>query len=239
MKIALIGYGKMGREIERILVERGHSIALIVDRDNTDDLTPENLHGVDAAIEFTTPSTAFDNLRICFEAGVPVVCGTTGWTERLHEAEALCRQHGGAFFHPSNNTIGLNVLFEVKRKLAEQMNRFGAYDVTVEETHHTQKKDAPSGTAITLAGDILDRIDRKTHWTSGTTTEPDALEIASVRRSVVPGIHTVTYESEADVLSITHCAKNRCGFATGAVMAAEFVAGKKGIFSMKDLLGLE
>ena len=221
MKIALIGYGKMGREIERILVERGHSIALIVDRDNTDDLTPENLHGVDAAIEFTTPSTAFDNLRICFETGVPVVCGTTGWTERLHEAE------------------GVNVFFEVNRKLAELMNRFGAYDVTVEETHHTQKKDAPSGTAITLAGDILDRIDRKTHWTSGTTTEPDALEIASVRRSVVPGIHTVTYESEADVLSITHCAKNRCGFATGAVMAAEFVAGKKGIFSMKDLLGLE
>ena len=227
MKIALIGYGKMGREIERILVERGHSIALIVDRDNTDDLTPENLHGVDAAIEFTTPSTAFDNLRICFEAGVPVVCGTTGWTERLHEAEALCRQQGGAFFYASNYSIGVNVFFEVNRKLAELMNRFGAYDVTVEETHHTQKKDAPSGTAITLAGDILDRIDRKTRWTSGTTTEPDALEIASVRRSVVPGIHTVTYESEADVLSITHCAKNRCGFATGAVMAAEIVAGKK------------
>ena len=165
MKIALIGYGKMGREIERILVERGHSITLIVDRDNTDDLTPENLHGVDAAIEFTTPSTAFDNLRICFETGVPVVCGTTGWTERLHEAEALCRQHGGAFFYASNYSIGVNVFFEVNRKLAELMNRFGTYDVTVEETHHTQKKDAPSGTAITLAGVILDRIDRKTHWT--------------------------------------------------------------------------
>ena len=135
MKIALIGYGKMGREIERILVERGHSIALIVDRDNTDDLTPENLHGVDAAIEFTTPSTAFDNLRICFEAGVPVVCGTTGWTERLHEAEALCRQHGGAFFYASNYSIGVNVFFEVNRKLAELMNRFGAYDVTVEEPY--------------------------------------------------------------------------------------------------------
>ena len=156
MKIALIGYGKMGREIERILVERGHSIALIVDRDNTDDLTPENLHGVDAAIEFTTPSTAFDNLRTCFEAGVPVVCGTTGWTERLHEAEALCRQHGGAFFYASNYSIGVNVFFEVNRKLAELMNRFGAYDVTVEETHHTQKKDAPSG-SVFLGSVILPR----------------------------------------------------------------------------------
>ena len=144
MKIALMGYGKMGREIERILVERGHSIALIVDRDNTDDLTPENLHGVDAAIEFTTPSTAFDNLRICFETGVPVVCGTTGWTERLHEAEALCRQHGGAFFYASNYSIGVNVFFEVNRKLAELMNRFGTYDVTVEETHHTQKRTLPA-----------------------------------------------------------------------------------------------
>ena len=239
MKAAIIGYGKMGREIERILTERGHEAALIIDTDNAHELDAAHLAGIDAALEFTMPETAYRNIRTCIECGVAVVSGTTGWTERLHEAEALCRQHGGAFFYASNYSIGVNVFFEVNRKLAELMNRFGTYDVTVEETHHTQKKDAPSGTAITLAGDILDRIDRKTHWTSGTTTEPDALEIASVRRSVVPGIHTVTYESEADVLSITHCAKNRCGFATGAVMAAEFVAGKKGIFSMKDLLGLE
>ena len=229
----------MGREIERILAERGHETALVIDTDNAHELDAAHLAGIDAALEFTMPETAYRNIRTCIECGVAVVSGTTGWTERLHEAEALCRQHGGAFFYASNYSIGVNVFFEVNRKLAELMNRFGANDVTVEETHHTQKKDAPSGTAITLAGDILDRIDRKTHWTSGTTTEPDALEIASVRRSVVPGIHTVTYESEADVLSITHCAKNRCGFATGAVMAAEFVAGKKGIFSMKDLLGLE
>ena len=239
MKAAIIGYGKMGREIERILTERGHEAALVIDTDNAGELDAEHLAGIDVALEFTTPATAYANIRTCLENGTAVVSGTTGWTERLHEAEALCRQHGGAFFYASNYSIGVNVFFEVNRKLAELMNRFGTYDVTVEETHHTQKKDAPSGTAITLAGDILDRIDRKTHWTSGTTTEPDALEIASVRRSVVPGIHTVTYESEADVLSITHCAKNRCGFATGAVMAAEFVAGKKGIFSMKDLLGLE
>ena len=239
MKAAIIGYGKMGREIERILTERGHEAALIIDTDNAHELDAAHLAGIDVALEFTTPETAYRNIRTCIECGVAAVSGTTGWTERLHEAEALCRQHGGAFFYASNYSIGVNVFFEVNRKLAELMNRFGTYDVTVEETHHTQKKDAPSGTAITLAGDILDRIDRKTHWTSGTTTEPDALEIASVRRSVVPGIHTVTYESEADVLSITHCAKNRCGFATGAVMAAEFVAGKKGIFSMKDLLGLE
>lgn len=239
MKTAIIGYGKMGREIERILKERGHEAALVIDADNRGDLNAEKMRGIDVAIEFTTPDTALGNIRKCLEIGVPVVCGTTAWTAHLPEVEALCRERGGAFFYASNYSIGVNVMFRLNKALAGMMNRFPEYDVTVEEVHHTQKKDSPSGTAITIADDIVAALDRKSRWVGGCADAPapEDLEIASVRRSVVPGIHTVTYESEVDSITLTHNAKSRAGFALGAVLAAEFLAGKKGIYSMNDLLG--
>ena len=233
MKIALIGYGKMGKEIEQILISRGHTVTLIIDIDNAGDLNAENLRKADVAIEFTTPHTAFQNIVTCLEAG------TTGWLDRYAEVEKLCNERKGTFFYASNYSVGVNVFFAVNRRLAELMERFPEYDVTVEETHHTQKKDAPSGTAITLAEGILGNLTRKKKWICGTTTEPVELEITSVRRSVVPGIHTVTYESDADLIAITHSAKSRKGLATGAVLAAEFICGKRGIFTMKDLMGID
>ena len=236
MKIALIGYGKMGKEIEQILIARGHTIPLIIDLNNTNDLDAAHLQEVDVAIEFTTPSTAYGNVVKCLEAGVPVVCGTTAWLDKLPEVEQLCKEKNGAFFYASNYSIGVNIFFEINRRLAQLMNRFGEYDVTIEETHHTQKKDAPSGTAVTLAEGVLENLDRKQKWVCGTTTVPEELEVVAIRRSVVPGTHTVTYESDVDALSITHMANSRRGFALGAVLAAEFLHGKTGIFSMKDLM---
>lgn len=236
MKIALIGYGKMGKEIEQILIARGHTIPLIIDLNNTNDLDAAHLKEIDVAIEFTTPSTAYGNVVKCLEAGVPVVCGTTAWLDKLPQVEQLCKEKTGAFFYASNYSIGVNIFFEINRRLAQLMNRFGEYDVTIEETHHTQKKDAPSGTAVTLAEGILENLDRKQKWVCGTTTVPEELEVVAIRRSVVPGTHTVTYESDVDSLSITHMAKSRRGFALGAVLAAEFLHGKTGIFSMKDLM---
>lgn len=236
MKIALIGYGKMGKEIEQILIARGHTIPLIIDLNNTNDLDAAHLKEIDVAIEFTTPSTAYGNVVKCLEAGVPVVCGTTAWLDKLPQVEQLCKEKNGAFFYASNYSIGVNIFFEINRRLAQLMNRFGEYDVTIEETHHTQKKDAPSGTAVTLAEGILENLDRKQKWVCGTTTVPEELEVVAIRRSVVPGTHTVTYESDVDSLSITHMAKSRRGFALGAVLAAEFLYGKTGIFSMKDLM---
>lgn len=238
MNVALIGYGKMGHEIENILRQRGHSIPLIIDLDNTADLNPNKLQGIDVAIEFTAPHTAFDNIMKCLSAGTPVVCGTTAWLDKLPEVEAFCREKQSAFFYASNYSVGVNIFFEVNKKLAQLMNPFPEYDLTMEEIHHTQKKDAPSGTAITLAEGILDNLTRKEKWVCGTTTTPEELEITAIRRSVVPGIHTVTYESDADLISITHNAKSRKGFATGAVLAAEFLYGKTGIYTMQDLLGL-
>ena len=236
MKIALICYGKMGKEIEQILIARGHTIPLIIDLNNTNDLDAAHLQKVDVAIEFTTPSTAYGNVVKCLEAGVPVVCGTTAWLDNLPQVEQLCKEKNGAFFYASNYSIGVNIFFEINRRLAQLMNRFGEYDVTIEETHHTQKKDAPSGTAVTLAEGVLENLDRKQKWVCGTTTVPEELEVVAIRRSVVPGTHTVTYESDVDALSITHMAKSRRGFALGAVLAAEFLHGKTGIFSMKDLM---
>ncbi len=232
----------MGREIERVLLDRGHEVALVIDMDNAGDLCAEKMRNVDVAIEFTTPDTALGNIKKCLEIGVPVVCGTTAWTAHLPEVEALCRERGGAFFYASNYSIGVNVAFELNRRLAEMMNRFPEYDVTVEEVHHTQKKDAPSGTAITIADDIVARLDRKQKWVGQTTTEPSELEVVSVRRSIAPGTHTVTYESPVDAITLTHNIKSRAGLAAGAVSAAEFLAsevaaGRKGVYSMKDLLG--
>ena len=237
----------MGREIERILTARGHEAALVIDIDNAADLCAEKMRGIDVAIEFTTPDTALGNIRKCLEIGTPVVCGTTAWTAHLPEVEALCRERNGAFFYASNYSIGVNVAFELNRRLAEMMNRFPEYDVTIEEVHHTQKKDAPSGTAITLAEGILASLDRKERWVLGCPAaggaDPAELEVVSVRRSVAPGTHTVTYESPVDTITLTHNIKSRAGLAAGAVSAAEFLAGevaagRKGIFSMNDLLKL-
>ena len=238
MKVALIGYGKMGRTIEQVLIARGHSVSLIIDIDNQEDLNAEKLADTDVAIEFSTPTTAFDNVVKCIKAGIPVVCGTTAWLDRYSEVEELCKQHNGSFFYSSNYSIGVNIFFEINRRLAELMNRFDEYDVTIEEVHHTMKKDAPSGTAITMAEDILKNLNRKQKWICGTTTVPEELEIGSIRRSVVPGIHTTTYESENDFIKIEHSAKNRKGLALGAVMAAEFLKDRKGVYTMNDMLQL-
>ncbi len=244
----------MGREIERILVERGHEVTLVIDvgRNADGGISYANIDdiegsGVDVAIEFTTPDTALGNIRKCLETGVPVVCGTTAWTAHLPEVEALCREKSGAFFYASNYSIGVNVVFELNRRLAAMMNRFPGYDVTVEEVHHTQKKDAPSGTAIVMADDIVAALDRKERWVLGCPAvggaDPAELEGVSGGRSVAPGTHTVTYESPVDAITLTHNIKSRAGLAAGAVSAAEFLvsevaAGRKGIFSMNDLLKL-
>lgn len=239
MKTVIIGYGKMGKEIEKILLGRGHEIVLIVDENNTLDLNRENLRqlGAEVAIEFSTPDTAYQNIATCLKSGVGIVCGTTGWLGRFDEVEEMCRQKNGTFFYSSNYSVGVNIMFHMNEKLARMMNAFPQYDVTVEEIHHTQKKDAPSGTAITIAEGILENLDRKERWVGETTTAPGELEVLAVRRSVVPGIHTVTYESDVDLITITHSAKNRTGLAAGAVMAAEFIHGKKGVYTMSDLLG--
>ena len=242
MKTAIIGYGKMGREIEKILTARGHEVALIVDVDNAGDLNASKMAGIDVAIEFTTPGTALGNILKCLEIGVPVVCGTTAWTAHLPEVELLCRERGGAFFYASNYSIGVNVAFELNRRLAAMMNRFPEYDVTIEEVHHTQKKDAPSGTAVVMADDVVAALDRKQKWVGQTTVTPEELEVLSIRRSVSPGTHTVTYESPVDMITLTHDIKSRRGLALGAVMAAEYLisqvaAGNKGMFMMNDLLG--
>ena len=240
MKIALIGYGKMGHEIEKILVSRGHTLPLIIDQDNTDQLTAENLNQCDVAIEFTTPATAFDNIVTCLKAGIPTVCGTTAWLDRLPEVTDLCQQTSGAFFYASNYSIGVNIFFAINRQLARMMNQFPEYDVTLNEVHHVQKKDAPSGTAVTLAEDTHAGIDRKPSWHLGTTTDRDKLEVTAQRRAMVPGIHTIVWESDADTITIDHNAKNRSGFAMGAVLAAEYLADKRGtgkVYGMKDLLG--
>ncbi len=240
----------MGREIETILRERGHEVALIIDMDNAAELDAAHLQGIDVALEFTTPATAYRNIRTCIECGTPVVSGTTGWTDRLPELQALCRERGGAFFYASNYCLGVNLMFRLNRQLAEMMNRVGGYEVRIEEVHHTQKKDAPSGTAITLAEGIIDRLDTKQGWVNyapgiehaanrverSEETPADCVEIRSVREGAVPGIHTVSYESEDDRLEIRHTIKNRRTLAAGAVVAAEFLCGKSGVYGMDDLL---
>jgi 4-hydroxy-tetrahydrodipicolinate reductase len=235
MRVAIIGYGKMGREIEKILIQRGHEVALIIDQDNTADLNAENLKTIDVAIEFTTPATAYDNIRLCLECGTAIVSGTTGWTSRLAELQALCREKDGAMFYASNYSIGVNLMFRLNRELARMMNAFNGYEVTMAETHHTEKKDSPSGTAVTLAEDIIARIDRKQGWVNEPTTDENLIGIESFRVGMTPGDHSVTYTSEDDVLEIRHSIKNRRTLAQGAVIAAEFLCGKQGVFTMEDL----
>ncbi len=250
MKAAIIGYGKMGREIEKVLQERGHETALIIDEENAADLNAATLAGIDVAIEFTTPATALANIRTCLECGTAVVSGTTGWTDRLEEMQALCRERGGAMFYASNYCLGVNLLFRLNRQLAAMINRVQGYDVRIAEVHHTQKKDAPSGTAITLAEGVIAELDAKLSWVNYAPAidhaahriecpeacPAEAVEIDSVREGMVPGIHTVTYESADDIIELRHTIKNRRTLAQGAVVAAEFLCGRKGVYGMEDLL---
>ncbi|MEP6727085.1 MAG: 4-hydroxy-tetrahydrodipicolinate reductase [Bacteroidota bacterium] len=238
MKIALIGYGKMGKAIEAIALQRGHEIVLKIDVDNAADFTAANLEKADAAIEFTGPHSAFNNVMKCLEYGVPLVCGSTGWLDKMDEVKTYCKQQNGCFLYASNFSVGVNIFFEINKRLAELMKPHADYTVSMEEIHHTQKKDAPSGTAVTLAEQVLATIDRKNKWVNNETDDPATLSIISKRIDPAPGTHTVSYHSAVDTIDIIHTAHNRTGFATGAVLAAEFVKGKKGIFSMKEVLDL-
>lgn len=236
MKIALIGYGKMGKTIEQIAVSRGHEIVSIVDINNPEEIHSDNFKSADVAIEFTIPASAFNNYMNCFAAGVPVVSGTTGWLDRIGEIKEKCEKEGKTFFYASNFSIGVNIFFALNKYLAKIMNNFPAYDVKMTETHHIHKLDAPSGTAITLAEGIIENMDRKDRWTLETAEQLTDLPIHAIREGEVPGIHEITYESDVDYITIKHDAKSRAGFALGAVVAAEFTAGKKGFLGMEDML---
>lgn len=238
MKAAIIGYGKMGHEIEQVLLQRNHQVALTIDSHNRSELSPKRLEQIDIAFEFTTPDQAAGNIMQCLECGVPVVCGTTGTKFDLETIANLCRKNKTAFIHATNFSIGVNIMFSLNDYLARLMNSFGQYDITIEETHHRHKVDAPSGTAITLAETAIGRLDRKSEWHAGTTTEENQLEICSIRRGEVIGDHTVTYESPTDRLTVTHSLKSRTALAEGAVVAGEFIYGRTGIFTMKDLMGI-
>ena len=236
MKIALIGYGKMGKTIERIARERGHEIVAIIDLDNTDDFDSQKFKSADVAIEFTAPQVALSNYQRAFASGVAVVSGTTGWTDQLPELKKEIEANGNTLFWSSNFSLGVNIFMAVNKYLAMIMNQFPDYDVEMTEIHHLQKLDAPSGTAITLAEEILERLDRKNKWVKELEKNSTELAIKSIREGQVPGIHTVHYKSEVDSITITHDAKSREGFALGAVVAAEYTFGKKGLLGMNDML---
>jgi 4-hydroxy-tetrahydrodipicolinate reductase len=236
MKIALIGYGKMGKTIERIAIERGHEIVSIIDVNNLDDFDSPAFKSADVAIEFTVPQVALSNYRRAFASGVAVVSGTTGWTDELPTFRKEIEDGGHTLFWSSNFSIGVNIFMAVNKHLAKIMNQFPVYNVEMTEVHHIQKLDAPSGTAITLAEGLLDNLHRKSAWVKETETKPNELAIKSIREGQVPGIHTITYESDVDTITITHDAKSREGFALGSVVAAEFTAGKKGFLGMEDLM---
>lgn len=237
MKIAILGYGRMGKQIEEILLQRNHEVVLKINEDNLKDFTPKAIAKADVAIEFSNPDAAFDNIISCFRAGVPVVSGTTGWLDRKPEAETLCKENDTAFIYASNFSLGVNLFFHLNRQLAQLMNNYPGYDVQLQEIHHTKKLDAPSGTAITLAEDLLTHLDRKQKWVKQ-PTDDDAIPVRSERIGDVPGIHEITYESEFDKIHIKHEAKSRKGFAFGAVLAAEFITNKKGIYTMEDVLSI-
>jgi 4-hydroxy-tetrahydrodipicolinate reductase len=237
MRIALIGYGKMGKAIEEIALQKKHTISLKINAKNADELTKENLQNADVAIEFTSPQTAAQNIIKCFEAGVPVICGTTGWLDKLEQIKKVCEDKKGAFLYASNFSIGVNIFFEVNKKLADLMSKQN-YNVAITETHHTQKKDAPSGTAITLAEQILNALPHKKKWINEESNNKEELPIISNRIDPAPGTHSILYKSEVDDIEIIHTAHNRKGFAAGAVLAAEFIKDKKGIFTMQDVLGI-
>jgi 4-hydroxy-tetrahydrodipicolinate reductase len=235
MNIALLGYGKMGKEIESIALQRGHMIVLKVDENNATSFTIDDLKKADVTIEFSTPHTVTSNIKKCFDAQVPIVVGTTGWYDEFEMIQELCLQKNGALFHATNFSLGVNLFFKVNSYLAELMNKYDSYNVEMEEIHHIHKLDKPSGTAISLANQILEKIDRKTKW-SLTDKNPETLFIKDVRDGEVPGTHIIKYTSAVDDIEIMHKAHNRKGFALGAVIAAEYIKGKKGIFTMNDLI---
>ena len=233
MNIALLGYGKMGKAIEKIALERGHVIVLKTTH-NSDKITLKN---VDVAIDFSVPKSAYKNITTCINNAVPVVSGTTGWLDKYAEVVKLCKEKKGSFIYASNFSLGVNIFFELNKKLASIMANYTDYKVTVEEIHHTQKLDAPSGTAITLANQILEKFKKDT-WVLGVTDKDNELPIIAKRKENVAGTHHVTYENEIDKIEIIHKAKSRKGFALGAVIAAEWLVDKKGVYAMKDVLGI-
>ncbi|HEY9533155.1 MAG TPA: 4-hydroxy-tetrahydrodipicolinate reductase [Mucilaginibacter sp.] len=247
MKIALLGYGKMGKIIEKIAFDRKHEIVLKIDYDNQQDLTAENLQKADVAIEFSTPGTVLTNIDHCFNAGVPIVVGTTGWHEQIAEIEQRYNNSDKAFIYGTNFSVGVNIFFHINKVLAKLMNSHPYYDVQVEEIHHLQKLDSPSGTAITIAEGIIDNLDQKKQWINVLTDTNNLVEdnakaedllIESHRIDSVPGTHTVIYDSEVDTIEIKHTAHNRNGFALGAVLAAEWIKDRKGFYSVEDMFDL-
>jgi 4-hydroxy-tetrahydrodipicolinate reductase len=238
MKIALIGYGKMGKAIESIALNKGHEIVLKIDIQNNQDFTEAAIQKADVAIEFTGPHSAFENVKKCIAWGVPVVSGSTGWLDQWAVIKDLCEEKNGTLIYSSNYSIGVNLFFELNKQLAQLMQPYNSYDVSMTEVHHTEKKDAPSGTAISLAEQILAQIGRKNKWVNAASENSNELVIQSERIDPAPGTHMVKYSSEVDDIEIIHTAHTRIGFASGAVLAAEFAFEKKGIFTMKDVLGL-
>ena len=236
MNIAFIGYGKMGKAIEEIALQRNHKACLKIDVNNTEIFTTENLKNCDVAIEFTGPQSAVENILKCLEAGIPVVSGSTGWLEQWPLVENKCQAVNGTLLYSSNFSVGVNIFFELNKKLAQLMRTQETYEPSIEETHHTEKKDAPSGTAITLAEHIFQNLPRKTSWVNGKAKLETEISITSRRIDPAAGIHSIKYSSAIDDIEIIHTAHNRTGFAMGAILGAEFLAGKKGIFSMKDVL---
>ena len=238
LKIILIGYGRMGHEIEKAALKRGHEVVSHIDKDDQDKLTSDHLQTGDVAIEFTVPDAAYNNIMTCFKAGLPVVSGTTGWLDKYYDVRKYCLENNQTFFYASNFSIGVNLFFKLNKYFAQIMDKYSNYDVSIEETHHKHKLDEPSGTAVTLAELIMKEMNRKQKWTKKEDAEKDEISVKSIREDEIPGIHEVSYESEFDQIDVRHSAKSREGFSLGAVMAAEFIADKKGIFSMDDLLKL-
>ncbi|MGB4960319.1 MAG: 4-hydroxy-tetrahydrodipicolinate reductase [Saprospiraceae bacterium] len=240
MNIALIGYGRMGKAIEEIALRRGHTITCKISSQNLTDFNPRLLQWVDVAIEFSTPDAAFNNIAQCIDIGVPIISGTTGWLNRKVEIDKMCIEKNGTFLYASNFSLGVNMFFEMNKKLAKLMNKYEIYDVEIKEIHHIAKLDQPSGTAITIAKDIIEHLDRKKVWTITHPIDKHSrnLFIESVREDPAPGTHMVKYSSDIDDIEIIHTAHSRTGFATGAVHAAEWIFGKKGIYEMKDVLEL-
>ena len=238
MKIALIGYGKMGKTIEQLALNKGYEIVLKVDKKNANTWTNEQLEQADIAIEFTQPESAIKNISRCFECGVPVISGTTGWVEKMEEVKDACKKMNGGFFYASNFSVGVNLFFQLNKVLAEMMETYDSYNISLEEIHHTQKLDAPSGTAITLAEGLLKKISRKSKWVKESGDQENELPIFSKRIENVPGTHSINYYSEIDSIEIKHTAHSRLGFAKGALMAAEWMKNRIGIYGMEDLLKL-
>ncbi len=236
MNIGIIGYGRMGRTIEGICKERGHAIGAVIDLENHDDIHRMRDKNIDVAIEFTQPQSAYDNIAALLRQGIPVVSGTTGWIDQMAQIQDQVIAHETGFFYAPNYSIGVNLFFEISEYAAELMNRFPEFDVHVEEIHHIHKLDSPSGTAIHLANNIIGKSDRKTSWVNAQSDQEQELQILSDRQPDVPGIHSAVFTGPHDIIDLKHTASSRMGFATGAVLAAEFLNGKKGIYNMKDLL---